>query len=303
MYKTRVSIGLPVYNGENYLEESLDSLLAQDFDDFEIIVSDNCSDDSTQAICRRYAAADSRIRYYRASTNKGAAWNYNRVFSLSRGEYFKWQAHDDICLPRFISSCIDCFKQSPRSVVLVYPKAEVVDERGDPIHGIQPESLEALDDDAHKRLSTVLKRVNMACPVFGVMRSSVLRKTRLIGPFIASDYVLLGELAMLGKIKEVPEVLFQRRLHSRISTYANRSPEQLARWYDPEARRPGSVLSPMMLLGKEHLYSVGNMPLDRIQRLQCYAAVSWVWTLREARNALGRYKDRLRGTATPRVPM
>ena len=100
--RPRVSIGLPVYNGENFLEFALDSILGQTFQDFELIISDNASTDATESICRRYAAKDSRIRYYRNPNNQGAAQNYNRVFALARGEYFKWAAHDDVCKPNYL---------------------------------------------------------------------------------------------------------------------------------------------------------------------------------------------------------
>ena len=95
----RVSIGLPVYNGDNYLAETLDSILAQTFTDFELIISDNGSTDRTEAICRRYAAQDHRVRYVRNPSNLGAARNYKRAFELARGEYFKWNGHDDPLAP------------------------------------------------------------------------------------------------------------------------------------------------------------------------------------------------------------
>src|SRR3982751_485615 len=98
----KVSIGLPVYNGELHLALALDSILAQTYGDFEIVISDNGSTDGTESICRRYAAADPRIRYERNETNRGAAWNYNHVFELSRGEYFKWMAHDDLIEPNYL---------------------------------------------------------------------------------------------------------------------------------------------------------------------------------------------------------
>ena len=82
----RVSIGLPVYNGERYLAQSIECLLGQSFTDFELIVSDNASTDSTPAIVRRYAEKDSRVRWFRSETNRGLAWNFNRVVELARGE-------------------------------------------------------------------------------------------------------------------------------------------------------------------------------------------------------------------------
>ena len=95
----RVSIGLPVCNGEEYPSARIGSLLQQDFEDFEIVVSDNASTDGTAEICMKYAEKDKRLRYYRNDSNIGAGPNYRRVFELSRGEFFKWCAHDDIRKP------------------------------------------------------------------------------------------------------------------------------------------------------------------------------------------------------------
>lgn len=294
MSNPRVSIGLPVYNGEEYLETAVESILAQDYRDFELIISDNASHDRTAAICEQFCRRDARIRYYRAETNRGAAWNYNRVFQLSSGSLFKWQAHDDVCLRRFLSRCVETFDEAPSSVVLVYPKAEIIDADGNLDPRFQPESLETRDPAPHRRLAAVLRNLNMACPVFGLVRSSALQKTRLIGQFVAADYVLLAELAMLGEIWEVPEALFQRRVHAKISTYANRSPSDLLRWYDPskQSRRP--ILSPMMALGGEYLRSIGRLPLDGLERLRCGISVLSVWYEREFRNLGGKYKARLK---------
>lgn len=289
----RVSIGLPVYNGENYLEAAVESILRQDFGDFELIVSDNGSDDATQAICLRFAELDSRVRYYRSDTNRGAAWNYNRTFELARGEYFKWQAHDDLCLPGFLRSCLEVFDSAPPSVVLVYPKTEIIDSNGNALAQHVAETIDTRDENPHIRLGRVLKNLNMACAVFGLMRSSALQQTRLIDRFIASDYVLLAELAMLGELREVPQTLFLRRLHPRISTYASRNPTQLLQWFDPSQRRHRRWVSPMMWLGVEYLRSARRIPLGRFERFRCYLSATRVWYARECRNLAGRYKARL----------
>jgi glycosyltransferase involved in cell wall biosynthesis len=103
----KVSIGLPVYNGENFIREAIDSILGQIFCDFELIISDNASSDGTEEICRSYAGRDQRVRYYRNEENIGSSGNYTRVFLLAKGKYFKWTAHDDICKPDFIEKCIE----------------------------------------------------------------------------------------------------------------------------------------------------------------------------------------------------
>src|SRR6478735_5395035 len=98
----KVSIGLAVYNGERYLDEAITSILSQTFTDFELVICDNDSSDSTPEICRRFAAADDRIRYYRNPVNIGGVRNENRTMFLARGEYFKLAAHDDRIAPEFL---------------------------------------------------------------------------------------------------------------------------------------------------------------------------------------------------------
>ena len=91
----KVSIGMPVYNGGKYIREALDSLLAQTFTDFELIISDNASIDETPTICRRYAARDPRIRYVRQRENCGYMANFHFVLDEAGGGYFMWAAADD----------------------------------------------------------------------------------------------------------------------------------------------------------------------------------------------------------------
>src|SRR5689334_10548773 len=106
MTNPKVSVGLPVYNGQRYVRHALESLRRQEFEDFEVVISDNASTDQTGEICAEYVARDARFRYFRNETNIGASPNYNRTFELARGEYFKWCAHDDVCLPGFLSKCM-----------------------------------------------------------------------------------------------------------------------------------------------------------------------------------------------------
>jgi Glycosyltransferases involved in cell wall biogenesis len=128
----KVSIGLPVFNGEKYLREAIDSILAQTFTDFELIISDNASTDRTEEICKEYEAKDPRVRYYRNELNLGAAPNYNRLVELSRGEYFKWACHDDLCAPEFLEKCVEILEQNS-PIILCYTRTLIIDENGKPI--------------------------------------------------------------------------------------------------------------------------------------------------------------------------
>src|SRR5262245_20686564 len=130
MVVPRVSIGLPVYNGGRYLRSALESILRQDFCDFELIISDNGSTDASGDTCSANSAKATRIRYHRNEATIGASGNFARVFELARGEYFKWAAHDDVCRPQFLSRCIETFSGAPDAVVLVAPMVELIDSEG-----------------------------------------------------------------------------------------------------------------------------------------------------------------------------
>ena len=125
----RLTVGLPVYNGERYLAESIDSLLGQSYDDFELIISDNASTDDTPNICERYAKQDSRIRYYRQPRNVGLAPNHNFCAEQARGELFKWAAADDLYHRDLLLRCVGVLDERPE-VILVHSYTAMIDGDG-----------------------------------------------------------------------------------------------------------------------------------------------------------------------------
>lgn len=282
--KPRVSIGMPVYNGEVYLRQSIESILAQTFQDFELIISDNGSSDRTEEICRAYAARDGRIRYYGESVNRGAAWNHNRVFELSRGEYFKWHCHDDLCDPTFLEKCVGVLDRDP-SVVLCYSQFARIDQQGKLIEGTtfgwspiasSPVSGIAV---AHERFRTVIRRRNACEEIYGLMRRQAAEETRLIGAYTQSDDNFLAELALRGKFHEIPEPLFRYRLHPKKSTEAYRSRLQRMAWFDPREAQRLSV--PFLRQFREYLLLIHRAPLPTAERARCYAhTVRWAWSFR-----------------------
>ena len=265
----RVSIGMPVYNGEPFIREALDSILAQTYEDFELIISDNASTDSTEMICRAYAAQDSRIRYLRNPSNVGAAKNYNAVFQISTGEYFKWAAHDDICLPTFLERCVEVLDREP-SVVVCSPKGLIIDAEGNPI-GHYPYSLIFRSPHPQERFRQFFK-VKGFHPIFGVIRSSALSRTGLIGNFEMADRVLLGELVLWGDFAEVPEYLYLRRKHAHVSTKANPTDRQLASWYDPGNRN--KIILPRWRRLAEYLRAIKRSPLRWHEKALCYLYIA-----------------------------
>jgi len=229
----RVTVGLPVYNGEPYLAQAVDSLLAQTYPDFELIIADNASTDSTSAICRDFERRDGRVRYHRNDVNLGAARNYNRLVEMAKGEFFKWAAHDDLCAPSYLESCVVVLERDP-SVVLCYPRTRIIDEAGQD-KGPYEDDLHLISSRSCERFRDVVFRDAGECnAVFGLIRIDVLRKTALIGNYPASDMILLSELALHGKFHELPEPLFLRRDHPQTSIRANVTTDERAAWFDPK---------------------------------------------------------------------
>jgi glycosyltransferase involved in cell wall biosynthesis len=287
----RVSIGLPVFNGENYLAATLDSVLEQSFGDFELIVCDNASTDGTEAICQQYAERDSRIRYHRNETNLGAAGNYNLAFELARGEFFKWAAHDDRLAPGYLQRCIEAFDAAPRDVILCYPRTLLIDSDGTPLRE-HDDQMNFRDEKPHQRLGRFARSWGMCNPVFGLMRRNVLAQTGLIRPYISSDIPLLAELSVLGKFWELPEALFQRRIHDLSSRQGGLTLTEVASWFDPNANGPGWI-HPRTKVFFRVLGIVYRMDLPLGERVLCLASFSVSWWLKRIRVRLGAWRRSL----------
>ncbi|MBY8977960.1 glycosyltransferase family 2 protein [Rhodobacteraceae bacterium NNCM2] len=276
-----LSIGLPVYNGEDFLEESLKSILAQDFDDFELIVSDNASTDKTADIYRDFAKADSRVRYVRQTSNVGAAPNYNLLVPMAKGRYFKWAAHDDNLLPGFLSSCITALKADPE-VVLAYPLTSVIDGRGEEI-GTFNDNLDLPEPTAHERFVTYLqrnfmRRRGLCNPIFGVMQIEKLKRTRMIQDFLASDLILLAHLSLLGKFVQLPSVLFERRVHAGISTAAHANHSERRAWFNTSAKAKSWLSNNELALRMTHIQdlyaAIGELVDDPAEKQRCRRALT-----------------------------
>jgi glycosyltransferase involved in cell wall biosynthesis len=200
---------MPVRNAERHLAEALDSLLAQDYQNFELIVSDNASTDATESICRAYAARDKRVRYHRAESNQGAVRNFNRVFELAHGEYFMWAAHDDVRAPGFVSCCVAALDGHP-DAVLCCTEVGFIDENSRPV-----EAWFDLVPPVGKTYSSRVGAIAQArywLDFYGLIRRNVLAQTRLAQPVWGFDVVVGMELCMRGQVLLVPERLFYYRV-------------------------------------------------------------------------------------------
>jgi glycosyltransferase involved in cell wall biosynthesis len=206
-----VTIGLPVYDSKRYIEQSLDSLLAQTYSDFVLVISDNASKDGTADICQRYAAADSRVKYHRNDVNIGNPRNFNRVADLTTTKYLKWSTADDFWAPTFLERAMEVMERDP-SIALCYPQAYLVDATGtnkSEYHDV----LHLMQDNPIDRYVALLDRIKLAHQHLGVIRMSCLRQTHMLGTHVGSDVNLLAELTLYGKFYELPERLFSRRFH------------------------------------------------------------------------------------------
>jgi glycosyltransferase involved in cell wall biosynthesis len=302
--KPRLSIGLPVYNGENYLAQALDSILAQTYQDFELIISDNGSTDRTREICEAYEARDARLCYYRSEQNRGATWNFNRVFELSSGEFFKWAAHDDLLAAEFLEQCIAVLDQDP-SVVLCYPKAQIVDVQGNFIEKYDV-NLKTNAQSAPVRFGELLLG-HLCFDFFGVIRSDAIRKTPLLGNFGHGDGVLLAQLSLIGRFEEIDEYLFFPRKHPKQSmnvygVYQGRQPnyQNYSVWFDPA--NAGRILTPHWRILWEFVKTVLGASIRWSERGACLRHVlDWAWRMRrylvlDVANAAGQIGNRFLGT-------
>ncbi len=230
----RLSIGLPVFNGADYLKEALDSILAQTYSDFELVISDNASTDGTEELCRAYAEKDRRIKYYRNSKNIGATQNWYRVFELSSGEYFASAAHDDLYAADYMEKCIAVLEQDP-SVVVCHTKTRIIDEKSRPLDDARiskmlEAKIDTVSSSSSVRLYNVIAVDYLCIQLYGVMKTQALRDTRVFAGYYGCDRNTLAELALLGKIHEIPEYLFFHRIYPEAlgaAVYSGRSLQEL----------------------------------------------------------------------------
>jgi len=267
----RLSIGLPVFNGERWVARAIQSLLEQSYRDFVLVVSDNASTDGTEQVVRGLAAEDPRIRYVRQPENRGGAWNFNEVFRLRDpgSEFFKWQAADDQVRPGFLEALIPVLDEQP-DVVLTHCRS--VDVFPDGSEQLQWPSPGGDDPDVVRRFADYTRHRHAALQQFGVVRSAVLARTALLAPFSDADLSLLAEISLHGRLVDVDEVLFARHVHDQQSTAAFRTRRERMTWWDPESAER-LVLVPTWLMGRELLRAIDRAPLTREQRSGCLRAL------------------------------
>ena len=280
----RVAIGMPVWNGERFLSQAIESILGQTFSHFQLVISDNASTDATEEICRSYAEQDKRIIYIRQPNNIGAAPNHNFVFRQPSGQYFKFAAHDDILAPRFIEECVRVL-DADEGAVLCSPATVLINDDGSPVPYVDgkgmvdnsgrvwpvvPESNSLLTSaDPAERFAGVLLNMFMALEIFGLIRRSALERTSLMPSHAGGDKVLLAELALIGRFHLHDIALFYRRCHAGQYSAAA-SGRYMAAWF---SGKKGSMFSHQLRLLAAYIRVALSAELTSEQRYRCLTAI------------------------------
>jgi glycosyltransferase involved in cell wall biosynthesis len=292
-----VSIGMPVYNGEPYVRAALDALTAQTYTDFELVVGDNGSTDHTAEIVLEVASRDPRVRLLPSDENRGAAWNYNRVFHATSGRYFRWAAHDDLVAPTHLERLVEALDEASRGTVLSQSLTTFIDVDGNEIKPWDDE-FDVSSERASERLRELVRHLVMCNVAFGLTRRSAMERTRLHGAYPSADRVFLAEMALLGKFTIVPERLFLRRLHPGMSRKANSSLSEVAEWFEPGSGR--EVRPEYVHLFTEHVRAIVHSPIGLGPRMNVLGVFLPTWLERYGRTMASEARRGIKARAWPR---
>lgn len=295
MDRSKLVIGLPVYNGANYLAEAIESILAQTFTDWKLIISDNASTDETEDICRRYAQQDKRVIYHRQRRNLGAAPNYNYVFQPGNAEYYKWAAHDDILKPDYLRQCIELLDKNPDMAMAHCPIMEI-DGKGNEI-GVTTDSCDfrlngATPQERFKKALWTYRNWD----VFGVIRSDCMARTHLHGSYLDADRIFLAEVILQGNIGYFEEPLFCLRVHQQSYTQMMASTSNLGKqdWFKTDGKEniiqklirslksqnlenTFVKLTTVAIKVKEYVHAIIRLPMPLSQKVAClYILAEWM---------------------------
>jgi glycosyltransferase involved in cell wall biosynthesis len=257
-----VSIGLPVFNGEKYLAESVQTLLAQTYSNIELIISDNASTDRTRELCEKFAASDDRVRYHRNETNIGGANNHNLTFTMAQGKYFRWAAHDDVVEPELIERCVAVLENHPE-VVVCHTDFVHIDMDGRVTDSISRNHCDS--PRPSQRLAGMASARDFCEESYGLIRSEIFGRTRLQQDYTGSDRTLMSELALYGPFFNIDECLFRKRLHPGNEYVDWRT--RMA-WFGDEYK--GKIVLPWWKQFGDYLRMIRRVPLESRERTYCY---------------------------------
>jgi glycosyltransferase involved in cell wall biosynthesis len=277
----RLTVGLPVYNGENYLAQSLDALLGQTFSDFELVISDNASTDGTADICQRYARQDSRIRYHRQPRNIGLSPNHNFVVDQARADLVKWASNDDLYARDLLERCVAALDAHPE-VVLAHSWTAMIDGSGT-VTQASEYPLATASPRAPERFRSLLFDSG-GDDDGGVIRTAVLRRIARKDSYHHADRTTIAELALYGPFYQVPDWMYFRRDHPERAERA--CPTVRSRCANMDPRRAGPLRHPAARLYAEYVWAyyamIRRAPLPAAERRECYRYL-WQWLTSRAR--------------------
>ena len=272
----RLTLGLPVYNGERFLAQSLDALLAQTYTDFELIISDNASSDRTSEIAKQYQSVDARIRYFRHDQNRGSTFNHNFAIGPARGELFKWVSDDDLYAPELLQRCINALDSRPE-LALAHSWTAFIDEESKITERAQY-GLTTDVPDPVERFRSVLY-TDGGDDMYGVMRMSILRQIRPFNSYHWADRTFVAELALHGPFHNEADYLYLRRDHPMRTSALGRNDIRL-RCSRLDPARANRWRHPLVRLMAEYVLgfasAVRRAPLSPQDRRRCRKELA-VW--------------------------
>lgn len=257
-----LSIGMPIYNEERFLQQALDSLRSQSYENFQILISDNASTDMTGEIAARAAAEDDRITYLRADSNMGAAANFELVLEKAKGDYFMWAAGHDVWSHDLIAESI-AILEDKRSASVAFATSYWINESGERDER-DTDYPDTSNMSVFSRFFTVFWG-NMH-PVLGIIRLENLRRTHGMQRFAGSDLVLLSELILMGDFVHAPNAWWNRRDVRTKETHSQR----MQRYTDKEYGLATTTLDrrfPLLKLPIALISTVYNAPVSWLQRI------------------------------------
>lgn len=257
-----VSIGIPIFNEEVFLSQSLMSLLAQDYSNLELYISDNASTDGTEKICRQIATLDGRVTYERRVQNQGAVSNFRQVLSCAKGKYFMWASGHDLWQPNYVSECVKLLEQEPEAVI-AFGSTNWVDSAGN-FMTRRSGWTDTRSMDNVARFHTLLWG-NMH-PILGLIRVDALNKTR--GPLntAGTDLILLAELTLQGHFVHAVTTSWSRRQFRDDEDYRQRMKRYSSAEYGL-SRSTISKLTPLLRLPWELVKSVLRANISIVEKL------------------------------------
>lgn len=228
---------MPVYNGAAWINEALDSLVTQDYQNVEILVADDGSSDASVEICQRFAQRHACIRFTENPANLGAVENFRNTLRQSRGEYFLWASQDDIWMPGFISLLVQRLEACPDCLVAL-GRVDLIDQGGGYIRSFAFDAASSPEQMSPLRLAYSLlsmrdrrrRKVKNNNYIHGIWRTGTFRKVVDLYPGgFSNERFLLMQLALHGKFAYVEEARFSKRVHLDESRRANDSVVKMKR--------------------------------------------------------------------------